>query len=87
MFIKKKRTLAPISVFHTTYVIKSSGIDYMKDIPEGVEITIRESNSQRYYFIFNHTDQMQLITIMGGEEQLDPFGMHIYRESDKYRLL
>jgi hypothetical protein len=59
----------------------------MKNIPEGVEFTIRENDKQRYYFIFNNTDQKQLITIMKDEEKLDPFEMHIYRESDNYRLL
>jgi beta-galactosidase len=69
------------------YAIEDSGMNYMKNIPEGVELTVRESSKQRYYFIFNNTDKKQLLTIMGVEDKLDPFEMHIYRESDKCRLL
>lgn len=67
--------------------LKSIGITYMNNLPEGIEITLREKEHQRYYFMFNNTNQKKLITILDIEHELDPFEMRIMRESDKYSLL
>jgi beta-galactosidase len=67
--------------------LKSSKVNYIKNLPEGVEITIREKSDHRYYFIFNNTENSQILSILGMELVLAPFEMNIFREHDKHKLL
>ncbi len=62
--------------------IKTSGLEYIKNLPEGVELTIREKCNQYIYFLFNNTDKQQGVTIDGNKTELSPFEMRIWRSSD-----
>lgn len=52
-------------------------MDYIKELPENVEVTLREGNEKKFRFVFNDTDKEQKFALSGTEIHLDPFEMQI----------
>lgn len=52
-------------------------MDCIKELPENVEVTIREGNEKKFRFVFNDTDKEQKFMLSGEEIHLDPFEMQI----------
>ncbi len=63
-------------------VLKTSGVEYLDDLPEGVELTVREKDNQHIYFLFNNTERQQKINIMNKGMELAPFEMQIWKDTD-----
>ena len=62
--------------------LKTSGIEYIQNLPEGVELTRREKDNKSIYFLFNNTEKQQKITIMEKQVELAPFEMNIWKNGD-----
>ena len=61
-------------------VLTESEIEYYSDLPEGVELTVRENDNQRMYFLFNNTEKDQTLRIRNQWIELFPFEMHTWQE-------
>jgi beta-galactosidase len=62
-------------------VLQTARLDYIHNLPEGMELTIREKNNQHFYFLFNNTEKHQNVEIMGKIIESSPFEMHIWRDN------
>ena len=60
-------------------ILDKTGVDYIKGLPENVEVTTREGNGKKVQFVFNDTDKVQKFTLCGKEVCLEPFEMQINR--------
>lgn len=58
-------------------ILDKTGVDYIKGLPENVEITTREGDGKKVQFVFNDTDKVQKFTLSGKEVRLEPFEMQI----------
>ncbi|MBQ8596826.1 MAG: beta-galactosidase [Lachnospiraceae bacterium] len=58
-------------------ILDKTGVDYIKGLPENVEVTTREGNGKKVQFVFNDTDKVQKFTLSGEEVCLEPFEMQI----------
>jgi len=56
-------------------ILKTSNISYFKDIPNGIEITIRQTEDTQFRFIFNNTDSIKEVNLNGEMLELNPFDM------------
>lgn len=54
-----------------------SGTDFVEGIPDGIEITTRESEAQKARFIFNNTDKEMTFELFGEKLSFKPFEMKI----------
>lgn len=55
-------------------------IEFIQDLPEGVELSVREKKNLRFYFLFNNTEKHQRLMVRGREIELTPFDMYLWRE-------
>lgn len=55
-------------------------VEYHSDLPDGVELTVREKENLRIYFLFNNTEKHQTVRIMNQTIELSPFEMHTWQE-------
>ncbi|HEX3021960.1 MAG TPA: beta-galactosidase [Lachnospiraceae bacterium] len=46
-------------------IIGEIGIDYFDNLPDGVEVSIRENEEEKYILIFNNTNEVQTIPLNG----------------------
>jgi len=58
-------------------ILDKIGVDYIKGLPENVEVTTREGNGKKVQFVFNDTDKEQKFILEGKEVHLAPFEMQI----------
>lgn len=59
--------------------LELSGVDFIEGIPDGIEITTRESQNKKVWFIFNNTDKEKSFELFGKTLTLKPFEMKIQR--------
>ena len=59
--------------------LKLSETDFIEGIPDGIEITTREAETQKARFIFNNTDKEKIFELFGEKLSLKPFEMKIQR--------
>lgn len=64
-------------------VLQKADIDYISDLPENVEITVRESNSEKYTFIFNNNEKLTKLELNGKHAKLKPFECIVEKETLK----
>lgn len=60
--------------------LREAQIEYHSELPDGVELTVREKENLRIYFLFNNTEKHQTVRIMNQTIELSPFEMHIWQE-------
>lgn len=60
--------------------LKLSGADFISGIPDGIEITTRESKDKKARFIFNNTDKEKTFELFGEKLLLKPFEMKIFKD-------
>lgn len=60
--------------------LKLSGAGFIDGIPDGIEITTRESEDKKARFIFNNTDKEKTFELLGEKLLLKPFEMKILRD-------
>lgn len=60
-------------------ILDDMGISYYKDLPDGVEITVRKGESSSARFVFNNTAIQQAFEFDGKMLKLEPFEMMIER--------
>lgn len=59
--------------------LKLSGAGFIDEIPDGIEITTRESKDKKARFIFNNTDKEKTFELFGEKLLLKPFEMKILK--------
>lgn len=59
--------------------LKLSGAGFIDEIPDGIEITTRESEDKKARFIFNNTDKEKTFELFGEKLLLKPFEMKILK--------
>lgn len=59
--------------------LKLSETDFIEGIPDGIEITTRESENKKARFIFNNTNKEKIFELFGEKLSLKPFDMKIQR--------
>lgn len=60
--------------------LKLSGADFIDEIPDGIEITTRESEDKKARFIFNNTDKEKTFELFDEKLSLKPFEMKILKD-------
>ncbi len=60
--------------------LKLSGADFIDGIPDGIEITTRESEDKKARFIFNNTDKEKTFELLGEKLSLKPVEMKILKD-------
>ena len=68
---------APLRRALAVRLLTQAGIPFVRDLPEAVEITVREGRGHRYTMIFNNGDQPQTLLWQRQELTLSAFGMVI----------
>ena len=63
------------------HILAETGIAYIADLPENVEVTTRTGNGAAARFIFNDSEEEKVFTLDGEELRLAPFEMMIKRVS------
>ena len=59
--------------------LELSGVDFIEGIPDGIEVTTRESQNKKAWFIFNNTNLKKSFELFGKALELKPFEMKIQR--------
>ncbi len=59
------------------YILDKTGIGYIPDLPDGVEMTVRTGESVSAEFVFNNTDTPKSFALRGEELSLQPFEMQV----------
>ncbi len=60
-------------------IFHEMGIPHVTGLPDGVELTVRESETMQYLFLFNNTDSVQDFSLYAQQYCLPPFAMKIER--------
>ncbi len=60
--------------------LRLSGAGFIDEIPDGIEITTRESEDKKARFIFNNTDKEKAFELFGEKLSLKPFEMKILKD-------
>lgn len=57
--------------------LETAVMEYIPDLPDGVELTRREKDQQYFYFLFNNTEKHQKFMFMNKEVAIASFEMNI----------
>ncbi len=58
-------------------IFQETDIPHVTGLPDGVELTVRESDTMQYLFLFNNTDRVQEFSLYAQQYHLPPFAMKI----------
>jgi len=61
-------------------MLDDSGIPYIAELPENVEVTVRTGNEVTAMFVFNNSGSEKTVCLDGKDITLEPFGMSIIRK-------
>ena len=61
-------------------MLDDSGIPYIAELPENVEVTVLTGNGVTAMFIFNNSGSEKTVHLDGNDITLEPFGMRVIRE-------
>ncbi|MBR1831541.1 MAG: beta-galactosidase [Ruminiclostridium sp.] len=61
-------------------MLDDSGIPYIAELPENVEVTVRTGNGVAAMFVFNNSGSEKTVHLDGKDITLEPFGMSIIRK-------
>ena len=61
-------------------MLDDSGIPYIAELPENVEVTVRTGNGVTAMFVFNNSGSEKTVCLDGKDITLEPFGMSIIRK-------
>ena len=61
-------------------MLDDSGIPYIAELPENVEVTVRTGNEVTPMFVFNNSGSEKTVCLDGKDITLEPFGMSIIRK-------
>lgn len=76
---------APLCRAIAARMLTQAGVPFVPDLPEPVEITVREGGGRRYTMIFNNGAEPQTLLWQGETLTLPPFGM-VIPELDAHAL-
>ena len=60
-------------------MLKQAKIPYFTDLPERVEVTVREGEGKKFTFVFNNDEVIKNFTFKGEQLELAPFEMKVFR--------